>query len=58
MVVEGINALPATMKLMKKYDVEMPIITAINAVINKEITPKTAVAALMSRDKKNENNYR
>ena len=57
MVVEGINALPAAIKLMKKYDVEMPIIMAVNAVINKTIDPKTAVATLMSRDKKNENNY-
>lgn len=57
MVVEGINALPAAIKLMKKYDVEMPIIMAANAVINKTIDPKTAVATLMSRDKKKENNY-
>lgn len=57
MAVEGINALPAAIKLMKKYDVEMPIIMAVNAVINKTIDPKTAVATLMSRDKKNENNY-
>ncbi len=57
MVVEGVNALPAAMRLMKKYDVEMPICTAVNAVVNGDIDPKSAVAALMSRDKKHEMNF-
>lgn len=57
MVVEGINALPAAMKLMKVYDVEMPISEMINAVVKEGADPKKAVAELMSRDKKNEMNY-
>ncbi|MBR0137113.1 MAG: NAD(P)-dependent glycerol-3-phosphate dehydrogenase, partial [Erysipelotrichaceae bacterium] len=57
MVVEGINALPAAMKLMKVYDVEMPITVTVNAVINEGADPKEAVAELMNRDKKNEINY-
>ena len=57
MVVEGVNALPAAMKLMKEYNVEMPITTMVNAVVNEETDPKTAVTQLMSRDKKNEINY-
>jgi glycerol-3-phosphate dehydrogenase (NAD(P)+) len=54
MVVEGINALPAAMELAEKYDVDMPIIFAVNGVINGGQSPKSAVMALMLRDKKNE----
>ena len=57
MVVEGINALPAAMKLMREYQIEMPITAMVNAIVNEKIGPKSAVAALMMRDKKNENNY-
>ena len=58
MVVEGINALPAAMKLIGKYHVEMPIASMVNAVVNEEIDPRSAVAALMGRDKKNEMNFK
>lgn len=54
MVVEGINALPAAMKLAEKYDVEMPIITAVDAIINHGADPKNAVHDLMGRDSKTE----
>ncbi|MGN0165719.1 MAG: NAD(P)H-dependent glycerol-3-phosphate dehydrogenase [Lachnospiraceae bacterium] len=54
MVVEGINALPAAMALAEKYNVEMPITSAIDSVINKGQTPVEAVTSLMMRDKKNE----
>ena len=57
MVVEGINALPAAMKLMKKYNVEMPISEMVNAVVKQGADPREAVAGLMGRDKKNEMNY-
>ena len=57
MVVEGINALPAAMKLIDKYQIEMPITAMVNAVVKEEIDPKTAVNKLMSRDKKNEMNF-
>ena len=57
MVVEGINALPAAMKLIEKYKVEMPIISMVNAVVNNQIDPQTAVNKLMEREKKDENNY-
>ena len=56
MVVEGINALPAAMRLAKQYKVEMPIVAAVNAVVEGEITPAEAVHRLMSRDKKAETN--
>ena len=45
------------MKLMKVYDVEMPISEMVNAVVKEGADPKKAVAELMSRDKKNEMNY-
>ena len=50
MVVEGINALPAAMRLAKEYRVEMPIATAVNAVVNEGADPREAVARLMARD--------
>lgn len=54
MVVEGVNALPAVMQLMQRYDIDMPIVTAINAVVNEGADPKEIVTRLMSRDKKSE----
>ena len=54
MVVEGVNALPAAMKLKDKYDVEMPISEMVNEIINEKIAPHDALVALMTRDKKNE----
>lgn len=58
MVVEGVNALPAAMRLIEMYQVEMPITAMVNAVVKEEVDPATAVAALMGRDKKNEMNFR
>ncbi len=54
MVVEGINAIPAAMQLSKKYEVELPLITAVDAVINYGIVPSDAVQKLMGRDYKSE----
>ena len=54
MVVEGINALPAAMKLAQKYQVEMPIVAAVNAVVNGGADPREAVQKLMAREKKTE----
>lgn len=54
MVVEGINALPAAMKFAEKYGVEMPLATAVNAVVNQGADPKEAVAKLMRRDQTSE----
>ena len=54
MVVEGINAIPAAIELAKKYDVEMPIVTAVDAIINHGANPKNAVKELMGRDSKTE----
>ena len=54
MVVEGINALPAAMRLAERYQVEMPIVAAANAVVQGEMTPAESVQLLMSREKKPE----
>ncbi len=54
MVVEGINAIPAAIKLARKYRVEMPIVEMANAVVTNKITPKDAVNQLMTRRKKAE----
>lgn len=55
MVVEGLNALPAVLRLSKKYDVQMPIIEAVNAVVTNKIKASEVVQLLMSRDLKSEN---
>ena len=52
MVVEGINALPAAMQLAARYQVELPIIEAVNAIVNEGAEPLTVVKDLMGRDKK------
>ena len=57
MVVEGINALPAAMKLIDKYQVDMPIISMVNKVVNGEVEAAQAIPLLMNRDKKKEINF-
>lgn len=57
MVVEGINALPAAVQLRDRYSVEMPIISAVDAVINHGADPRDAVMSLMTREKKTENEF-
>ena len=54
MVVEGINALPAAISLAKKYNVEMPIVEAVDAVISGKLQASTAINTLMTRDLKSE----
>ena len=54
MVVEGINALPAAMRLAQMYHVELPIASAVNAVVNCGADPRSEVMQLMTRDQKSE----
>ncbi|MBQ1272740.1 MAG: NAD(P)-dependent glycerol-3-phosphate dehydrogenase [Clostridia bacterium] len=54
MVVEGINALPAAMKLAQKYSVEMPIVETADAVCSGRMEVATAIQMLMSRELKSE----
>ncbi len=52
--VEGINALPAAMQLMERYQVDMPIVEAVNAVVKGEISAADMALALMTRDRTSE----
>lgn len=54
MVVEGINALPAAISLAKKYNVEMPIVETVDAVVNGKVDVSMAIQTLMSRELKSE----
>jgi len=54
MVVEGLNALPAAVKLKEKYDVQMPIVEAVDALVNGNASPADTVRMLMQRGQKPE----
>ena len=54
MVVEGVNALPAATGLAKLYKVEMPLVDAVEAVVNGGADPRATAQALMGREMKNE----
>ena len=42
------------MALSEKYEVEMPIVFAVDAIINRRADPKNAVRELMGSDSKTE----
>jgi len=54
MVVEGMNALPAAVALCVKFGMDMPIISAVDAVINRHAQPSDVVRELMNRSLKME----
>ena len=56
MVVEGMNALSAAIGLSEKYGVELPIISGVNDIVNKNANPHDVLAKLMMREYKIENN--
>lgn len=56
MVVEGVYSAKAAIALAKKYDVDMPIIEAVNKVLFEDKQAKEAVTELMMRDKRSEHN--
>lgn len=55
MVVEGVYSAKAAIALADQYKVDMPIIRQVNEVLFNGKTAKDAVAELMMRDRKNEN---
>ncbi len=55
MVVEGIYTARAAVSLSEKLGVEMPITRSLYSVTEGEISPRDALAALMERRRKNEN---
>ena len=54
MVVEGLNALPAALRLKEKYGVKMPIVKAVDALVNHGAAPAETVRMLMERGMKPE----
>ena len=54
MVVEGLNALPAAMELSSKYEVSMPIVSAVDAIVNHSVMPKNAIHELLWKDSSTE----
>ena len=54
MVVEGIYALDAAMRLKKKYDVELPICEMVNGIVNEGLPAETGEMMLMTRRGKQE----
>ena len=56
MVVEGVYSAKAALELAGKYEVEMPIVEAVNEILFKGKAPGDAINDLMLRDKKIENN--
>lgn len=55
MVVEGINAIPATLQLAEQHNVEMPIVKMVSQIVNDGFDPRKAAVDLMSRKEKSEN---
>lgn len=53
-MVEGVNALPAAIKLARKYGVEMPIVEAVDAICNGRMMASEAIKLLISREPKPE----
>ncbi len=53
-VVEGVYSAKAAKKLAQKYNVSMPIVTEVNAVLFEEKSMSDAVSSLMGRDRKSE----
>ena len=58
MVVEGINAIPAALELKDKYGIDMPLVDAIDSVVNHGADPKQTVHHLMTRAPRSELEYR
>ena len=54
MVVEGVNAHPATIKLAVKYEIDMLITKTVNAIVNGKVATLDTVKMLMGREKKAE----
>ena len=51
---EGLNAINATIALSEKLDLELPIMTSIKKILNKEANIDEIITKLLSRPIKNE----
>jgi len=54
MVIEGVDNIEVAYELSKKYNVDMPIVNAVYAMLYKGLDSKEGVKLLMTRDKKEE----
>lgn len=54
MVVEGLNALPAMVELRDRYNVDMPIVSAVDDVVSGRVSAADALDDLFARDLKAE----
>ena len=54
MVVEGMNALPAAVALCERFQMDMPLIRAVQAVVDNHANPSDVVKELMNRSLKSE----
>ncbi len=54
MIVEGVYSAKAAKLLAEKYDVEMPIVEAVNEILFEDLPAKDALNNLLTRDKKDE----
>ncbi len=54
MVVEGMNALPAAVTLCEKYEMDMPLINAVQMIVKENAKPSDVVKELMNRSLKTE----
>ncbi len=45
---EGVSTAGAVIALAQKYNVKMPVLTAVARIMDNELTPKKAVLELMS----------
>ncbi len=57
MVVEGVYAAESAYKLSRKYEVEMPIVSAAYRVLFEDASPRDEVLKLMQREKKSEKDF-
>lgn len=57
MVVEGLNSLEAAIELEKKFNLTLPIIDTVYAIIQGKTDVKESVTALFARKKQNELNF-
>ena len=55
MVVEGVYSAKAALALAEKYNVSMPIVEQVNAILFGGMPAREAVSELMLRDKRIEN---
>ena len=53
-ILAHISGMPAALELAERYQVEMPIVQTVNAIVNKGMSAAEAVKSLMERGLKNE----